>query len=79
MTFRISLREQDIEKSLKTFALPTTQKKTTNKDYEIKSIVDHLHELFQTIFLKEVERSIDEHVLKFKVRFSMRYYLQMKP
>ena len=43
-----------------------TKNDKTGKDYTTKSIIDLLHELFQAVFSNELDRSIDEKVIKLK-------------
>ena len=51
----------------------------TDKGYKIRPIIDHLNKSFQESYSNEPNQSIDEHMTKFKGRYSMRQYLKMKP
>ena len=52
---------------------------SSDKGYKIRPIIEHLNKSFQNSYSDEPEQSIDEHMTKFKGRFSMRQYLKMKP
>ena len=51
----------------------------TKKGYKICPIIDHLNKPFQESYLNEPKQNINEHMIKFKGRFSVRQYLKMRP
>ena len=50
-----------------------------NKGYKMRPIIDDLNKSFQESYSNEPKQSIDEHMIKFRGRSSMRQYWKTKP
>ena len=49
------------------------------KDFKIRPIIDHLNSAFKEAMSDADEQSIDEHMIKFKGKSSMKQYIKSKP
>ena len=51
----------------------------TDRGFKVKPVIDHLNKNFDEVLSNNKEQSIDEHMVKFKKRSSMKQYIKFKP
>ena len=51
----------------------------TDKDFKMRPVIDHLNSKFFEVLSNDSEKSIDEHMMKFKGRSGMKQYIKWKP
>ena len=70
--FEMCCQELDFSKYYKTF-------EKIGKAHKVRSIISHFNDSFLACVSNSSTRSIDEHMVKFKRRLSMRQYVKNKP
>ena len=51
----------------------------SDKGYKVRSLINHFNDSFERSVSNDQRQSIDEHMVKFKGRSSMKQYIKMKP
>ena len=59
--------------------LDNTKDDRSDKGYKVKSINNYLNQRFSSSVSNDDSQSIDEHMVKFKGRSSMKQYVKNKP
>ena len=59
--------------------LDNTKDDRSDKGYKVRSIINYLNQRFSSSVSNDDSQSIDEHILKFKGRSSMKQYVKNKP
>ena len=52
---------------------------SNNKGNKVRPLIDHFNEAFQSAMANSPNQSIDEHMIKFKGRSTMKQYIKSKP